>query len=699
MRDLSGLLNPNSIAIVGSSNNVQKIGGIVVKNILESGYKGKIYPVNPKESTIQGLICFSSTTNLPEIPDLAIFAVPSDILLPLLIEAGEKKIKNILIYTAGFKEAGDEGKVLETKLLEISQKYEFNLLGPNCLGFVNNNNNLNATFGQVSPQNGNLRIISQSGAIATSFFDWAQKSSVGLNQFLTIGNKSVLNENDFLEYWLSNQIGTDYDKTGLSNNLPIGLYLESISNGPEFLKLCGQITKTNPVFIIKPGKSLGAANAMMSHTGSLAGSDTVLTSALKQVGVIKCDFLEDFFNLAKTLSWENAPQGPNVAIVSNAGGPAVISADAVDTFGLKLAELSTNTTQKLKDLLPRMAGLHNPVDVLGDALADRYRVALEEVLKEPTVDSVLVILTPQVMTQIEQTAEIIGQMSQQFLKPIVCSFIGGGQIEVGEKTLNNFKIPNFAYPEQALKILSFAYQWSKYKNDLKEQLPSPMFSPRFSISAINKHLENKESGLLSPQNSSYALELAQINEPMGVVTNDLSNAKNFASEAGWPVVLKVTTNNLMHKSDNGGVVTNINSTEELAKNWLSLNPNNDEVLVQKQVVGGQELILGFKRDEVFGNTLFFGAGGKFVSLLNDKNLCLFPLTEAKLVKLITESKIYPLLNGFRGEAKLDILKIVSVCQKLGYIFENVPNIKEMEINPAIINDQGIYCVDTKIVLK
>ncbi len=701
MVNLSELLSPNTIAIIGASNNPQKIGGIVVKNIIDSGYKGKIYPVNLKEATVQNLTAYPNISSLPEIPDLAIFAIPSEILLPVLEEAGEKKIKNILIYTAGFKEAGEEGKLLESKLLSISEKYGFSLLGPNCLGFVNNSHDLNATFGKVSRQNGNLRILSQSGAIATSFFDWAEKNQIGLNQFITLGNKSVLNENQFLDFWQQNPIDDQYKNSGLSNNEPIGLYLESITEGKEFLEICKKITVKNPIFIIKPGKSEGAATAMMSHTGSLAGSDSVLETALKESGVIRCDTLEEFFSVGKCLSWENAPKGRNVAIISNAGGPAVISADAVETYGLKLSKLSEVSTNRLKELLPRMAGLHNPVDVLGDALADRYKIALDEVLKEEDVDSALVILTPQIMTQIEDTAKIIGELSAKYQKPIVCSFIGGGQIEIGEKALNNFCIPNFAFPEQAIKTISKIVEWSEYKLKETSESHKSSFIPRFSISAASKFVKsiNKEPGLVNPQNTSYLLEIAQISEPVSIVTNDLKTAQNFALEAGFPVVLKVATKNLVHKSDSGGVVTNLNSSEEIAKAWQTMNSGNVDILVQKQIEGGQELILGFKRDDIFGNTFFFGAGGKYVNLLNDKNLSLFPLTDEKLKTQITNSKIFPLLNGYRGTAKLDINKIISLSQKLGFLFENIEEIKEMEINPVIINEQGIYCADTKIILK
>lgn len=680
MLSVKTLLNPKSIAIVGASNDTKKVGGIVLQNIT-NGYSGKIFPINPNTDNTLNLKTYRSITELPLVPDLVIIAIPAEKALDLLPELGNFGVKNILIFSAGFKEVGDSGKILEQKLLELSEKYQFNILGPNCLGFINNEIDLNATFGKVSKKKGNLLVLSQSGAIATSFFDWAEKSKIGISQFITLGNKSVLNENHFLDYWSKQEI-----------KMPIGLYLESISNGPEFIKLCKEISKHTQIYIIKPGKSKGAESAMLSHTGSLAGSNEILESALREAGVIKCETLEDFFAFSQLVSWSSSSNYKNIAIISNAGGPAVIAADAVEQYGLSLAKLKPETTKRLQELLPRMAGLHNPVDILGDALADRYNIALEEVLKENDVDCVLVILTPQIMTEIEKTAITVGELSKKYQKTVVCSFIGGNQIESGERILNQHQIPNFDYPELAIKALSLV---RKITNNLEET----QYIPNFSTAQITEITKNQQSGLLDTVTTGYILDEAQINQPSSITTDSLSEAKEFSLEVGWPVVLKVTTKDLLHKSDDGGVITNISSLDELTTQWKNINVSSDKIQVQKQVPSGQELIIGFKKDVVFGDTLFFGAGGKYVSLLGDKNICIFPLTETKLTNLILNSKIYPLLNGYRGAPVLDVKKIVSICLKLGHVFANVARIKEMEINPVILNQSGIFAVDTKIIIS
>jgi len=424
-RDLKGLFCPKSVAVIGVSKDPGKVGSITLKNIIVSGFKGKIYPVNPNIQEFGGLKFYSNVGGIPEVPDLAVIAVPVGVVMEVMEEIGQKGIKNVVLFSAGFKEAGEEGAKLEKELVEVANKYQINVLGPNCLGFANNDWPINVTFAQVIKNRGNLRIISQSGALAAAMFDWCEATGMGFDQLVTIGNKAVVGENEILQYWLENPTKTLEDGDGLSAVCPIGIYLESITEGKELLPILRTMSQKNPVFILKPGKSSAAAKAMHSHTGAIAGEDSVLEEAMKEAGAIRCQELGDFFDLARAFSWENVPMGPRVAVVSNAGGPAVLSTDTIKSVGLELAEFSDDSKQKLKDSLPRMASFLNPVDVMGDALADRFRGALEIVMSEKTVDAVVVILTPQLMTQIEKTAEIIGSFSKKYQQPILCSFIGG----------------------------------------------------------------------------------------------------------------------------------------------------------------------------------------------------------------------------------------------------------------------------------
>ena len=419
--EINKLLAPRSIAVVGASSNSHKLGAILLKNIIEGGYKGVVYPVNGHETTIAGLPVYSHYAQIPQIPDLAIIAIPAQFVLDVVREIGQKGTKAVVIISAGFKETGREGALLEAELVAVAKEFGLSILGPNCLGHVYTPKKLNATFGQGISRAGRMHFISQSGAIATSIFDWAEHHELGFLDFITLGNKAVLTENDFLEYWLENPAEKvrDAQRLDSSSYHPIGMYLESLTDGSRFIELATQVAKNNPLFILKPGKSSAAQKAMQSHTGAIAGDDVVLSQAFTQAGVIRCHTIEDMFDLAKAFSWSDAPEGKRIAILSNAGGPAVVSSDAVIEAGLEMAPLSKETKELLTRHLPRAASIVNPVDVLGDALSDRYEKALRLLLEEDKVDAIMVILTPQVMTEIEKTALVIGRLSQKYRKPIL----------------------------------------------------------------------------------------------------------------------------------------------------------------------------------------------------------------------------------------------------------------------------------------
>ena len=709
MRDLRGLFSPKSVTIIGASKSPEKVGAIVLKNIIDSGFKGAVYPVNPKETDISGLKCFPNVNSLPEIPDLAVFAIPSSVAIGVLEEVGIKGIKNAVIFTAGFKEIGREGEILEKELVDVANKYQINVLGPNCLGFANNNLPINVTFGQVVKEQGNLRIISQSGAIAASLFDWCQTTKLGFGEFITIGNKAVVTENDVLNYWASNPQPI-IDQPGISKVSPIGLYLESIAQGEDFVKIATEISKTTPIFALKPGKSIAAASAMHSHTGAIAGVDSVLDIALKQSGVIRCADLNVFFDLARAFSWENVPKGPRVAVVSNAGGPAVLSTDSIEEFGLQMAQFGSETQKKLAAFLPRMASFLNPVDVLGDALADRFGHALEAVLQEPTVDAAIVILTPQLMTQIEKTAEIIGNMSAKYFQPILCSFIGGSLAAVGEKKLNECKIPSFPFPEMSIKTLSLMWKWQDWRNK-NITLPTPEESLSQNTDTVKNILSSARANRQLNLDSFAANDVmvaAGISTPPTLSVSDSSQAQQFADKEGWPVVLKISSPNLLHKADVGGVIAHIHNTNELliAGNKIiqqirtldQETKSGAKIQIQKEIIGGVEVIVGVKRDPNFGPVILFGAGGKFAELLVDRNLHLLPINREQAKQLVAGSKVYTLLNGFRGDESYDLEPLYSTIIRLGQLAEMVPDIAEIEINPLIITHNGVWAVDSKVVL-
>jgi len=713
--ELASFFYPKSVAVVGASRSPEKLGAIILKNIKESGFKGLIYPINPNTDSLYDLKTYPDMASLPEIPELTVISLPASQAVEMLTQVGEKGGKNVIVLSAGFRETGQVGADLEKKLTEIAGKYDLRLLGPNCLGFVNNLAPINATFGEPVNQVGNLRFVSQSGAIAAGLFDWCNYVGLGLSEFITLGNKAVLNENDILEYFLLQDQNTlaDHHEAGLSSLSPIGLYLESLMAGKEFLRLASEITKKNPIFLIKPGKTQAAVKAMQSHTGAIAGEDDVLEAVLKHAGVIRCQSLEDFFDFARAFAWEDLPKGPKVAIVSNAGGPAVISADAVVSEGLELAEFDQATKEKLMSALPRSSSIVNPVDVLGDALADRFQQAIEAVLQTENVHALVVILTPQIMTQISQTAEIIGSLSKKYQKPIFCSFIGGKLVSEGEKKLNEFKIPSFRYPERAILALATMWKFRKFQLETHQdgvveetvQLESDDNACRMAVQeAVNKKFKTMDNLMADKVLCSVGIKTP----PTQAVTS-ATEAKEFAAKNGWPVVLKLSSPGLLHKKEVGGVELGIFNEDQLETAWHKLERKIEQldpvlkehlsIQIQKDIQNGIEVIVGFKHDPTFGPVLLFGAGGSYAELIDDKNLHLLPITKSQVVELVRSSKIYRVLKGYEEEPPYALEKLYDLILRVAKLEMMIPEASDIEINPVIVTLNDVWAVDGKIIMK
>ncbi len=680
-QDLTKLFNPKSIAVVGASPNPKKVGNISLRNILDSGYKGKLWCVNPNYPEIVSIKSYKSVTELPEIPDLVIISIPVASVLAVAEECGVKGVKNLIVYSAGFKEAGKEGLALENMLVGLANKYKMNLLGPNCFGYLNNSMPVNTTFGQVIKTKGNLNFISQSGAVAASLFDFAQHVGMGFNEVVTLGNKSVISENDILEYWLNNNLKSEYT--------PIGMYLESITDGVRFLELAKEISLHSPIFLLKPGKSEEAKHAMHSHTGSLAGEDFILEKALQNSGIIRCYGLEDLFDLSKALSWEVFPNNPKVAVISNAGGPAVMSADIVSEYGLELAVIGTDQKKYLSEHLPRSASLLNPIDLLGDALADRYETALREVLTQENIGSVVVLLTPQVMTEIEATAQKISNLAHEHNKTVLCSFIGGGATQEGEEILNKYKIPCFGYPERAIRVLGLVYKWKKWQKDYTHDKGISVRDIKYTTFIKAQSFANKA---LSPFEVDRILSSAGIKVPESYLTTTEEEATRAGEKLGFPVVAKVSLSGIIHKARGGGVSLNINNGSELLQefNRIKSMDSSAGVFIQKQVEAGVEIIVGVKKDSSFGYFLLFGAGGTHVEVIKDRDVALFLDPYPNLLKVIGSTTIYQLV-----ENKKDVLDVIDCL--VGLVNAN-PIFSEIEINPLIITKNDVWAVDGKAVL-
>lgn len=710
LKNLTKLFNPNSIAILGASRDEKKIGHIILKNIVNSGFNGKIFPLNPHIANLNGLDCYAAYKDLPQIPDLAILAVPAEIAVTLLESITKKGTKNIVVLSSGFKEAGEQGEKLENSLCAAAKKHQLNILGPNCLGFLNVPAHLNATFSQAGSVKGNLRFISQSGALASGIFDWARQHQVGFGEFVTLGNKAVLNENDILRYWLS-QPKKRLVENGLSAYQPIGMYLESVSAGKDFLDLVAQISINNPVFILKPGKSKQAKQAIRSHTGSLAGDGAVQEAAFKEAGAIRCEGTEDMFDLARIFSWENAPKGPKVAIISNAGGPAVISVDALEKEGLQLANFSPATRKKLQRILPSAASVLNPVDILGDALADRYDQAISQVLSDKNVNALIIILTPQIITEVEATAEVIGKLAFKYRKPVICSFMGGNLVDKGEELLDRYKIPSFRFPERAVKALAGMWEWRLRVESKKLKVESKRIKPlaKKTVGKINKIIkfaQNKERKVLSSLEANEILRLGGIKIAPTAKVKNLTEAQKFARAQNWPVVLKISSPSLLHKTEGGGVILNIDNQIKLEQAWEKISQTASKlpdksltaIQIQKQAASGLEVIAGVKYDKDFGQALMFGAGGILVELLADTQFKFLPINTKEAERLVKSAKIYPLLKGYRKQKSYAIKEIIEMIVSLGRLAQAAP-FAEIELNPIIVTTTEALAVDARIILS
>ncbi|MBT5503322.1 acetate--CoA ligase family protein [Candidatus Falkowbacteria bacterium] len=690
---LNSFFSPKSIAIIGASGEKQKLGYTILKNVIDYKFKGKIYPINLKSKAILGLKAFKSVKEIPGKVDLAVFVIPAPFVNSVLIECGEKGIHNAIIITAGFKEVGKQGQKMEEQLIATAKKYKINILGPNCLGLLDSTINLNASFaeGMISP--GNVAFMSQSGAICTAMLDWARLKNFGFSRFISLGNKSGINENDLIEFFIKDK------KTKV-----VLAYLEGFADGQKFMKLAKKLSAIKPLIIVKSGQSAEGQAAIASHTGSLAGANEAVNAAFTQTNTLRAEGLADLFNLIKLFSGDYQMVGNKVAIVANAGGPGVLTTDAIANSCLELVKFQKATTAKLKKELPSTANIHNPVDVIGDARADRYEVAIKSVLNDKGVDGLITILTPQTVTEINKTAEVIIEYSKKTKKPIVTSFIGGQKVDSGIKLLEQNNVPHYLYPETAVRSLEKFYLYNK-NNQTKQSFVKIQVSEN-KKNQIKKIL-NKADGSVDFQECEKILkayDIPVINS--GLATSSVEAGK-FAEKFGYPIAMKVISKDIIHKSDAGGVKIKLQDKKqvmtaynEILKNCKKYKKNAkiDGVLLQPMVKGGKEIIFGLKRDPQFGPLIMFGLGGVYVEVLKDVAFRLAPLSKQQAKKMVQEIKSYKLLTGVRGEKACNIDSIENTILKISQLAIDFSEIQEMDINPAFVGEKGLNVVDVRILV-
>ena len=693
---------PESVAVVGANRVPGTVPYDMLVNILHSDFTGVVYPVNPREKAIAGVKTYKYVLDIPDPVDLAVIVYPSSVCNMALEQCGQKGIKSVIIISAGFREIGGIGIEREQQLLEIAKKYDINFIGPNCLGVINTDPavNLNASFARKMPEAGNIGFLSQSGALCTAVLDYAQAKHIGFSKFISFGNKADINEIDLLYY-----LGND-PKTKV-----ILIYLEEISDGRGLMKAAREIIAETgkPILAIKSGRTAAGASAAASHTGSLAGSDEITDAAMRQAGIIRCNNINEMFDLATAFAYQPLPDNNRVAIITNAGGPGVLTTDATINEGLQLAKFSEETMTMFRKTLPKTANIKNPVDVIGDARADRYNIALSQALKDPNVDGVFVILTPQSMTDIEAIAREVVSVAGRYEKPIFTSFMGEKDVFAGIDILQRNRIPHYNLPETMAKAFATTY---RFKKQLKNEIP--VFKPFKDVdkekahSLLNKALEQGKT-YLAEYEASEVLAAYGLPVLTSKIVNSADEAQKAAAEVGFPLVMKVMSADVVHKSDAGGVVLNVKTAQEAAKAYETIIANIkknqpeakiDGILMRQMIPEGEEVILGIKRDVSFDAVLMFGLGGIFVEVVKDIAFKVTPLSDEEAMGLIKEIKGAPLLFGMRNRPERDIVSLRESIQRLSQLAEECPQIKELDINPMIVLEKGkgSFIADARIIL-
>ncbi len=699
---LNNIFNPQRIALIGVTTNPNSVSGKVLINLVSGGFKGVVYPVNPENEAVMGISCYSDVRSLPRIPDLAIICTPAEKVPGIVKECGEKGIRGIIIMSAGFKEIGEEGRILEAEIKAEIRKHDgMRVIGPNCLGIIVPGLKLNASFAAYMPKAGNIAFISQSGALCTSVLDWAIEGKIGFSQFVSVGNGIDVEFGDLIDYF-----GED-ENTGC-----IILYIESIQNPRKFMTAARAFARKKPIIVYKAGRFPESAQVAASHTGAMASEDAVYDAAFQRAGLARVYEIGDIFSVAELLGRSRFPQGPRLGIVTNAGGPGVMATDALIASNGELAVLSETTMANLNENLPPYWSHGNPVDVLGDARAKRVAKATQIVLGDDNVDAVLVILTPQAMTNPNATAREISALVPHTRKPILAAWLGGKSMHEADDILVENGIPSYKTPEQAIRAFMTLVTYNRNLATLYEtprDIPVEFTVDRVQLREEFTRIIHENERILPEDISKSMLESYGISttRPQNAATAD--EAARVAGHIGYPVVLKVQSPDISHKSDVGGVQLNLGTEnmvraafERIMESAASLCPGAriEGVTVQKMASqkDSVELILGIKKDSVFGTILMVGMGGITAELFGDKALGFPPLNERLARRMIESLKIYPLLRGYRGTPAKNIEKLIQVLIRLSYMAADYPEIAELDINPLLVSPGEVLALDARIVI-
>ncbi len=699
MGSLKNMFNPSTIAVIGASEKEGSVGRTVFENLLLATDR-KVFPVNPSKETVLGVPAFKSVRDIGQHLDLAVLAVPATSVPSVVEECGQTGTEGMVIISAGFKEIGGEGQRLEEQIAEIRRKYGMRIIGPNCLGFIRPALNLNATFINAMPQSGKIAFISHSGALGSAILDWAMDAQIGFSMFVSVGSMLDVDFGDLIDY-----LGDDPETRSII------IYMEGVGHAKKFMSAARGFARTKPIIVLKPGKFLEGAKAALSHTGAMTGDDQVYDAAFKRVGVVRVEGINDLFNCAAVLDSEHLPAGSRVVIITNAGGPGAITTDWLIAHGGSLAKLTDESIAELNTFLPKYWSHGNPVDVLGDADVDRYIKSLAVCLQDKNVDGVLLIYTPQGQVKPSELAEAVALSAQGAPKPIITTFMGGNAVAQARQLFINVNIPTYDTPEEAVRTYLYMYKYERNLQLLYEtpaELPVDQEPPKNSLKALIRSICREGRTALTEEESKRFLRTYKIPFTSVHIASSAEEAADIAQVEGYPVVLKIVSPDILHKTEVGGVILDVKSKDELKERYEELmnrvakrapGARITGVSVQAMVLDiDYELILGAKKDKDFGAVILFGLGGIGAELFRDFSIGLPPLNQTLARRMMEETKVYKMIQGFRGKQPVDLMELEQIIVSFANLIADFPEIDEMDINPIAIAKGDPVAIDARIII-
>jgi acetyl coenzyme A synthetase (ADP forming)-like protein len=694
---LNSFFNPKSIAVIGASRTPGKVGFDILKNIIQYDYEGKIYPINPSADEILGKKSYPSLADVPGNVDLAVVVVPAKNVLEVIEKCGKKKISSAIIITAGFKESGVEGARLEHELIYRAAEAGVRFVGPNCLGIIDTHAKMNASFAAGMPAQGGIGFFSQSGALCLAVLDRALPDGIGFSKFISMGNKADITDTDIMRALAEDE-----------NTKVILGYIEGVSDGKKFMEVASEVSKKKPLIILKSGTTSAGAKAASSHTGALAGREATFDAAFRQSGVIRAYTLKDIFNFALAFASQPLPKGPHMAIITNSGGPGILAADACDKSDLQLVTLHKETIDKLREFLPPVASFYNPIDILGDSGAERYEKTLQLVLQDSSIQGVLVLLTPTATVDVANTARKVSYVSQFFEKPVMTSFMGKKSIESASRILMENNIPNYEYPEEAVAAYHAMYRYHAWIKRPQKTFTN-MNVRKNGVTAIFEKVKKENRDRFTDEEIHEVLKTYGFRQPKGLFARTSEEAVAAAKRIGYPVVMKIMSPQVVHKSDIGGVRKNLNNKKDVENAFFEITTHVRNimpaatiygVLIQEMISPGKEVIIGITKDPQFGHMIMFGLGGIYVEVLRDISFRIVPLSNEDVHEMVREIKTFPLLRGVRGEAETDIGAIEQSLLSFNQLAMDFPQIIEADINPLLAHTRGkgVIAIDARFTI-